>query len=172
MRFVAAFLVGLVALVGLAFFLWTSQSVEPQPVVEEPDTTEADIEAVREIVDRFDAALAAGDADAMAGIYAPDAVRMQNELPAWEGRDAIRAGFAREFDGREGEQVDNVVQEVIILGNHVIMRGTYTATVTPEGGGEPSIETGKWMSLAIRSADDGWLIHWDIWNRDAPLAEQ
>ncbi|WP_412069536.1 SgcJ/EcaC family oxidoreductase [Rubrivirga sp. IMCC43871] len=53
----------------------------------------------RAVVEAWVAAFNAGDADALAALYATDAVNHQVAEAPVEGREAIRAMFAREFAG-------------------------------------------------------------------------
>ncbi len=55
----------------------------------------------RAVVEAWVAAFNAGDADALAALYAPDAVNHQVAEAPVEGREAIRAMFAREFAAAE-----------------------------------------------------------------------
>ncbi len=146
-------------------------TVDTGPTLDEART------AVTQIVERFDAALGAGDTDALAQLYADDAVRMHPDVPTWIGNTAIREGFEGTSGERPGGQqgswvVDNTVSNVVVAGEFATARGEFSATFTPEGGGDPVLDSGKWMSLSRRQPDGTWKIVWDIWNRDAPLAEQ
>lgn len=151
--------------------------VDDTQTVEEGPTVEEATAAITLIVNRFDSGVNAADADALAMLYTDDAVRMQEDTPVWIGNAAIREGFARGFEeglaGQPGSwSVDNTVDDVVVAGESAITRGSFTLTFTPEGGGESTSEAGKWMSLSRREADGTWKIVWDIWNRDAPLAQQ
>lgn len=59
--------------------------------------TDAEHPAPREVVRAWVAAFNAADADALAALYAPDAVNHQVMWAPLEGRDAIHAMFVREF---------------------------------------------------------------------------
>ena len=161
----------------LMFVVVACAPMAEEAVVEEGLTVEEATAAFTRLLEQFDAAVSAGDADALATLYADEAVRMEPDLPAWVGNAAIRDGFAQTlgegFGGEPGSwSVVNVFDDVIVAGEWVIARSSYVATFTPEGGGEPVFDTGKSMSLILHQPDCTSKIVWDIWNRDAPLVEQ
>lgn len=145
------------------------------PAQEAVSSMAADIDAVKQVAESFDAAFAAGDPDGLAALYADDAIRMMPDLPAWVGHEAIRAGFASEAEQNAEDlasiEVDNVSADAVLFGDWATVRGTFTAVRTPADGGEPISVTGKWMALLNRQADGTWKVAWDIWNRDAPLPD-
>ena len=67
-----------------------------------PALSQVEAEAMaNEQNDVFDAALNSGDADALAELYAEDAIRFEPNSPARVGREAIRAAFqARQSNSR------------------------------------------------------------------------
>ena len=55
-----------------------------------------------------------------------------------------------------------------LFGDFAFVRGDFSATLTPKAGGEPTLDTGKWMGLWQRQADGSWKIAADIFNSDLP----
>ncbi len=122
-------------------------------------TRAGDVEAIRRLVGpEWAAAWTAGDATAIAGFYAEDAVLLpQNQLPI-VGKTAIRSSYEtllEQFSVRGGSEV----VELEVGGDWAFMRGTYTITVAPKNGGAP-IETdrGNWLWIVKRQADGSWKI--------------
>jgi uncharacterized protein (TIGR02246 family) len=113
---------------------------------------------------RFEAAFAAGDAAALAALYAPDAVVMPPNLAQVEGRAAIQALWQQFFDaGVTG--LDRTTAELAVD----TVRATETGSLTltgPDGQGGASSIGGKYMLLWLQSADGDWRLYREIWNND------
>ena len=133
-----------------------------------PDTSEADIQAIRVIVDEFDAAFNAGDSDALAELYDENAIRMPNEAPAQVGRASIREWFRQETEGAE-RQIDNVVRDAQVFGDWGYMWGDAEGILTPRDGGEPTVIDSKWISVVRRQPDGSWKTYRDIYNSNVIL---
>jgi len=116
----------------------------------------------------FVEAFNAGNADAMAAFYAPDAVLMPPDMPAVMGRDAIRGGMEGMLAGMPPGSVFALrVLDVAANGPIAVDRGEWSTTMPgPDGG---SMETrGKYL-VEWHRIDGEWLIVSDIWNSDAPM---
>ncbi len=131
------------------------------------DTSEADIQAIRAIVDNFDAAVTAGDHEALAELYDDDAIRMPAEAPPQIGKAAIREWFRLEAEQYVIE-VDNVVRDAQVFGDWGYMWGDATGLLTPRDGGEPIAIDSKWMAVTRRQADGSWKTYRDIYNANNP----
>lgn len=139
----------------------------PDNTPAEPPATEtlSDAEA-RAIVDRmnaeWDAAVVAGDIDVNMEMYTEDAIRMQPDMPALVGRDAIRAWMQSHQDTYSFEG-SNEIQEVRALSpDWILVRSTGSFAATPKAGGEVRTEQEQWLSIVQRQADGSWK-----WYRDA-----
>ncbi len=110
---------------------------------------------------RFEQAVAAGDADAIAALYVRNAVILPPDSPPIQGRDAIRdymAGLVA--SGIRGVDIETV--EVIRFDDVAIERADLTITL-PGG----AVEHGK--SLVVWALVDGeWLYVRDMWSMNAP----
>ena len=93
---VIAFLLS-VGLVGPA----CAPAPEPPPAAEAP-THAADLAALEANAAAYEAAYAAGDADALAALHADDAVRMPPNAAPVIGKEAIRASFQATFEQFDG----------------------------------------------------------------------
>jgi len=128
-----------------------------------PDTSEADIQAIRAIVDDFDAAFNAGDYDALAELYDENAIRMPNEAPPQVGRESIREWFRQEIEEAERE-IDNTVRDAQVFGDWGYMWGDAEGSFTTVDGGETTVVDSKWMSVVRRQPDGSWKTYRDIYN--------
>ena len=158
----------LLPLVALTAVACAPVEEQPEPVEEAAATTEADAAAIDQVRERFAAAFNAGDAGAVAGLYTDDAMRMPPNEPAVVGREAILSRFEAEFAEFAG-QLANPAEEIHVAGDWAFLRGTYTMTLTPSAGGEPTQDTGKYLVVVQRQPDGTWLTKREIWNSDNPL---
>ena len=137
---------------------------EPPP----PNTSEADLAAVRAITGRFDEAIIVGDFEALAELYAEDGIRMPAEAPAQIGQAAIREWFRLEAEQFEIE-IDNVVRETQISGDWAYSWGDATGTLTARDGSETRPIDSKWISVSRRMEDGSWKVYRDIYNSNVPI---
>lgn len=168
MRTVAALVAGLIAAVVVATFLWTTQSREPQLVVEAPDTTAADIAAIGVVVRELDEACSAGDVDRAMAQYADDAVEMPANEPVVVGKPAIRARTANNAEIYDDDLM-STVEDVQISGELAFARVRYAEAWTLKAARTTTSVVGKSVFVLRRQADGSWKIETLIWNFDAPL---
>ena len=109
--------------------------------------------------DRYESLLAAyasavgrGDAEAVAGLFAEDALLLEPGQPPISGRQAIRDLYQDWLDG--GVSVTVSVQDIQDRGDTVYGTGTFEG----ENG------TGKWLQVLQRQGDGTLLIHRLCWN--------
>jgi len=105
------------------------------------------------------------DADALAALFAEDAVMLPPNQSAIFGRDAIRAGNREEF-----AMVDHAIEledlEIKVDGDLGYKAGRYRVRTKDN----VLIDRGKYIEI-WRKADGQWLIHRDIWNSSMPVPE-
>ena len=142
-----------------------------EAVVEETPTTEADIATVQQLVSEWTAAYNASDADALAALYADDAVYMAEGEPARTDKSAIRDSFVQLFELGTYESLDLVDEVIICSQDCLIARVNWTEVFTPRGGSAQPPDAGKGILLIRRQPDGNWKIVWQIWNRDAPVRQ-
>lgn len=115
--------------------------------------------AVTQVIDAYLDAYRRNDADAIAGLYAGDAVLLPPGHALVTGRDDIRTYWKQGMES--GFAMDTVRIEVAPGSGYVV--GRYY--VPPDG--DDAAETGKFV-IALRRGPDGvWRITADIWNADA-----
>lgn len=122
--------------------------------------------ALRAASAAWDEAHNSADVGALLELYDETAVSMPFDRPALEGRDAIAAdlaAFFAEFNARH----ETTIVSLEVAGDWAIERGAYELLMEPKAGGERLAERGKHIVVRYR-VGDAWLVHWEIWNRDAP----
>ena len=156
-RFVPLFLVLLVGACS------APPAESPEPAVEAGPSEADDRVAIEALLAAWDADVNAADVDALTASFTDDPIRMDPNLSALVGKEAIRAALQAEFDVSTIETV-GVAEEIQVAGDWAFVRGIYTDTVTPKAGGDPTQVQGRWMSIVLRQPDGAWKWHRDIWN--------
>ncbi len=111
---------------------------------------EADVEQARA---QWIQAAEAGDAAAVAQLYAPDAIMLVAGEEPMVGRQAIQEGFT--FEGLTDMEIGTERTE---LGIELVSTwGTYAQTYQTPDGVEQTI-TGRYLAVARRQADGSWKI--------------
>jgi ketosteroid isomerase-like protein len=112
------------------------------------------------------------DADAVAAVYADDAIEMPPNEPAVAGKSAVADKYASFFEQGVGADAFTVTSvEIDGMEDVAFDRGTWSWTGTPPGMSEPMTDSGKYMAIARRQEDGAWLWTAVIWNSDLPLPE-
>lgn len=157
-------------ILGLAVIsLFTACGQQSAPSKSSMDTG-AETAAIRANVDKFLAAWNKGDSAAYSSMIANDAVLMGQDEPLLQGRDAIAARMAKDYDTSKYQQ-SATVDEVVVMGDHAYARGAWSVSPTASAGADAKPTGGKWSILYQRAADGIWLASRWMWNQDsAPKA--
>ena len=126
-----------------------------------------DEEGIRQTTMDWGKAYNGGDAEAVAALYAEDALLMPPGHPGVKGRAAILEFFKGDIAASQEAKVVFVLNpetDVGISGDIGWETGTYAATIDGV-----VVETGKFMSVN-RKKDGKWRYVRDTWNSDAPPA--
>ncbi len=114
----------------------------------------------REAVDAMVAAVAARDADAMAGLYADDGIILGPNQPLIGGRQAIRDAWLRNFAG--GYSALTILQLRTEVGtDRAASVMVWEATIAPPGQAVQTVR-GRSILYAMRQPE-GWIISADMW---------
>jgi uncharacterized protein (TIGR02246 family) len=141
-----------------------------QVVVEEPDTTEADIEAINEVVDTYFETMELEDLDAHMALWAEDGVLHRNALPVVSGTAAIRASVVDLFEQLDWDftRTDVEVDAAEDLGYHL---SRYTLVHPATEDRDEITYYGSTMVILRRQSDGTWKISRYIWNNRGPDQE-
>lgn len=115
-----------------------------------------------ETIVKWENAFNAGDAKAVAALYAKDAERLPYQAPIIIGPAAIAANITQTRD-QEIVKIDLELDKSEAEGKMGWAHGTYILT-NAEGA---TVQTGKWMNVS-KKVEGKWVIQADIWNTDAP----
>jgi len=128
--------------------------------------SDADVKILWAAVDSIEAQILSHRDSAAAAHYTENAVFMVPNLPAVEGRAAIRAWFA---GGPPFASFTLTAKEIDGTGDLAYVRGTWTLGIAAAGK-TPAIEDhGKFLEVRRKQANGEWLMVADIFNSDVPL---
>jgi uncharacterized protein (TIGR02246 family) len=130
-------------------------------------STEADVEAIHGVMERWTAGLNSEDSDAMMALLTEDTNHLGPNEPAIGGRAAAGGWFDAMFAEAGAPVFAIEMVEVRVAGDWAVGRGIYSFTVTAEDG-ESATVPGKWMIIFERGADGAWRAASTIWNLDVP----
>lgn len=144
----------------------TIASLVAASVQAQPDTAmfEDEMDAmIEKLIEEEFAAANAGDVEALLSLRTADAVEMlAGELPL-VGQDAVRTAWSQEADFTE-QFTDMSAKEIRLAGDWAFMRFSFTHTLTPVTGGDPTVRNGQRLWIIRRQADNSWKIHWEMVN--------
>ncbi len=112
--------------------------------------------------DRWAAALAAGDVDAIVALYAPDCRILSPNAPMAEGHDAVRSIFGGMAAAGLTGELETI--EATVSGDIGTKIGTYVLTA-PDGS---VVDRGKFSETWKKTAA-GWQISSDMFSSDLPV---
>lgn len=115
--------------------------------------------AIRAGSQRWAAAWNAGDAAALAALYAADAVVMAPGAEPAKGRAAIEKHFERDLEAAAGGQNKIETLEVMAADDWAVEVGTYVAS----GADGSHVDHGRYIAV-WKKVDDTWMLYRDIWN--------
>jgi len=130
-------------------------------------TAAEDEAAIRAKAQEYDQASNAEDIEAMMALYLDGAVRMNPNMPASVGKEAIREYYLASWAEADAN-VTNQAVGVQVSGDLATARGTWSGRIVPADGSEPYDDQGKWSAAWQRQPDGSWKTLWDIWNSDLP----
>ena len=146
---------------GAAMFVVLSGCGGPSHV-----DTRMEADAIRKLDDRWMAALAAKDVEAISSLYAPDAVQLPANTPAVAGREAIHqwlTGWLPTPGMSVTFAIDTI--EIAASGELAYERGTYrSVTETSQGRNE---DVGKYLTIWKKIGVE-WRVMVDTDNSDKP----
>jgi uncharacterized protein (TIGR02246 family) len=105
-----------------------------------------------------------GHGDQVAALYAEDGAVLAPNVPAVEGREAIKGMVAAL--AAEGAQLTLATKSVVANGPVAVERGTFRMTFNAAGGTTVT-DSGKYL-VHWRKVGDRWLLVTDMFNSDLP----
>lgn len=168
---------------GLVALLVLGAACQPRPKTETAmvggrsdaaaaSLSDEDKASIRAVDEEWARAAKAGDGEAIAALYAADAVLLPPGEPIVKGEAAKKywVDFGNGFSGPT--ELNTMTVEG--GGNVASAIGTYKMTLTPKKAGAKPLPTdeGKYIEVLKRQDDGSWKIIYDIWNPNAPAAKK
>lgn len=148
----------------------TFAGCQTAPTPEPKRDVAADTAAINALNDKVTAAFNSMDAAALAALYADDAIMMDSNQAAVEGKQAIQAVYEARVKENAGKMTLTAAfspLETQVAGDWAYDRGNFTLTVTPKSG-KPMETFGKYLTIYKRQPDGSWKIYRDISNSNNP----
>ena len=134
--------------------------------VDENRSQTVEVDAILELDNEVHTAVEAQDIEGLMEFWADDALIMAPNMPAVEGKAAVRFFFENAFSAMSLE-FDRSSVELVVSGDLAIHRGHTVATYTPTEQA-PIEDPQKWVDVYRRQQNGRWLISLTIWNSDLP----
>ncbi len=130
------------------------------------NTTESVRQAIESIDSQWKQAAVAGDASALAKLYAEDAVLLAPNMRLARGRSDIEGQFAKMLGEAPFTSLELALDHVVVAesGELAYAVGTFTGSGTTAGG-ESWNDQGKYLSV-YRHSNGDWKLVVDTWNSD------
>ncbi len=129
----------------------------------------ADVQAVKKSLEDFVKAVNAGDAAAVGSLMTDKTFYADLNVPVAVGADAIRSVWQAFFGQFKADFIAQA-EEVRVVGDLAIARGTWAVKLTPKTEGiAPLSDTGSWIVSWTRQGDGSWKWDWCLPNSDLPL---
>jgi uncharacterized protein (TIGR02246 family) len=131
---------------------------------------EADISAIKEVLNQYAIGCCNGDFDLWMSLWADDGTQMPPDAPARIGKEKIREGMKPGFDKMNMELTILSIEDAKIYGDLGLTRCVYTLKITPKSGGETIsvMDPGKALTLYERQTEGNWKIAYDCFNSSVP----
>ena len=149
------------------------QQVKEEGKMEKVDL-EADIAAIKEMLNQYAIGCNTGDFDLWMSLWADDGVQMPPGTPTRIGKAQIREGMKPAFDEMNLDIAILSIEDAKVHGDLGLTRCTYTLKATPKAGGETisAMPDGKALTLYGRQSDGSWKIVYDCFNSNVPPEQE
>ena len=130
-------------------------------------STEADIEAIKNIGNLIVKAFNEGNLDDLMKLYTDNAIVMPPNQPAAIGKEAVRSYY--QFVEENSYSIEYPSDEIKVAGDFAFRRGTFKGTLTLEESGETVSINNKGMLLLQKQTDGSWKISHAVFNSNTPI---
>lgn len=130
-----------------------------------------DIAAINELREKELRAALAGNVDSLMALRTDDFIAMLPDMPAIEGKEAVREVLSGMFGQMEEFEHNTISEEIVVLGDWAFHRGTYSDRVTLKSGGETMAYKGKFLWILQRQDDGSWKYAMQMSNRNGPESD-
>jgi uncharacterized protein (TIGR02246 family) len=125
-----------------------------------------DKQQIRDLIDNWTRASAAGDTSKILLLMDEDAVFLRAAQPPMRGREAFAAQFQKAIEQVRIEATSDI-QEIDVSGDMAYCWNELSVTMTASKGGTPMRHSGPVLTIFRRKADGSWVL-----SRDANLLRE
>lgn len=118
---------------------------------------QTDEQAIRDLVNTWHAATAAGDVDAVLRLMSEDVIFLVPGQKPMTGRSTFEQGLRGLLQSHRIASTCEI-QEVEVSGHLAYCWSVLTVTVTPKAGGASAVRTGSAVSILRRQVDGTWAV--------------
>lgn len=162
----------LFALAIMTFLTLTIACQQGKEVASESKVdTQADIQAIKDIVADFNVALNSGDIGNASFHMADEFIVIPPNRPLLNGKDASVRDLQQLFDQFTFKELD-VVKDVQINGDLAVTHYTWTCETTPKAGGEPTNDNGNGIIVLRKQPDDIWKFIYLIYSNESLVSPE
>ena len=141
----------LVFLFCFAFSCQQAEEVAQEPVVD----VEADVQAIRSVIDESGRAWNEGDYEGFMAIIDENAIFLPPNAPPLRGMETIRPVYKTEFDSFDFD-VTITTEEVHVCGDLAFSLDIWNGSMMPKDGSEPIDFDNKNLVIYQRQPDGSW----------------
>jgi uncharacterized protein (TIGR02246 family) len=116
-----------------------------------------DEQAIRNLIEQWHRATAAGDVDTILSLMADDVVFLVAGQPPMKGSTTFEQGLRGLLTSHRIES-NGEVQEVEVSGNLAYAWTQLTVRITPLSGGETKVRSGSALSIFKEQANGSWML--------------
>jgi uncharacterized protein (TIGR02246 family) len=138
------------------------ERVRVEPVAD----VQAGIQAIRNVAEKWEAAINSGDIDTIMSFYSEDAVKIPPNEPRVLGKEAIRDGYQKLFE-KYTHKEDHVVTDIKVNGDLAFTNTTWSLIATPKDGGESTKHRGNWIRIFGQQPDGSWKVIYMMWSDES-----
>ena len=121
------------------------------------DSSTGDVQAIRELMETWLRATAAGDLESVLKLMSDDAVFLVPGQPPMQGKRAFAEAFQAMVPVVRIEAV-NETKEVEVHGDLAWCWSHLNVTITPRSGGQPSRRVGQTLSILRKDPAGNWVV--------------
>jgi ketosteroid isomerase-like protein len=123
---------------------------------------------IEEINNKLEAGIVAGDINQMTAFYTDDAVSLPSFEPALRGISEIKKKSQENLKtGYKITSADFKTTDVIGSGDLAVEVGEWNMTMLMPGSVDPMNDTGKYVTVWQKQADNSWKIKVETWNTNS-----
>jgi uncharacterized protein (TIGR02246 family) len=164
----------LLLVIPLVFLLCFTFSCQQQgeEVAEEPVVdVEADVEAIKNLIDDCSRAWNEGDNEGFMALIDEEAMFLPPNTPTFGGMETIRSIYRTEFDSFDFN-VTITTEEIHVCGDLAFSRDVWKGSLNPKDGSEPNIFDNKNLVIYKRQVDGSWKTWRAMFSSNTPPATE